>query len=128
MGALDSKEIELAQWEAARGAGYGALKWGAFSAACGGLGYAFSPVYRGLTIQFKVYLQMSGMILGSMIEADARMRRYEQQVRIQRRLARDRAEWERFTREFGEDDADLLPPSLARQRTPPPGEGSSSKK
>ncbi|KAH7033494.1 uncharacterized protein B0I36DRAFT_109789 [Microdochium trichocladiopsis] len=125
MGVLDTAEIEQAQWEAAKGAGYGALKWGAFSAACGGLGYAFSPMYRGFTIQFKVYIQMSGMILGSMIEADARMRRYEQQVRIQRRINRDRAEWERFTREFGEDD-DLLPPSLAKHRAPP--DESSTKK
>ena len=56
MGALDSKELEDAQWEAARGAVQGAVKWGAFSAALGGVAYAYSPLYRGLTIQFKVYV------------------------------------------------------------------------
>ena len=34
---------------------------------------------------------MSGMIVGSMIEADSRMRQYEARVRIERRIARDRA-------------------------------------
>lgn len=29
-------------------------QWGIFSAVAGGLGLAFSPVYRGLTFQFKV--------------------------------------------------------------------------
>lgn len=70
---------------------------------------------------------MSGMILGSMIEADAQMRRYEQQMRIQRRLNRDRAEWERFTREFA-DDEDLLPASYAARHRAPPDESSSTKK
>ncbi|KAI1505663.1 hypothetical protein F5X99DRAFT_367331 [Biscogniauxia marginata] len=68
-----------------------------------------SPVYRGLTIQFKVYLQMSGMILGGMIEADNRVRRYEQRVRIQRRVARDRAMWESIEKELEDDDE---PPPL----------------
>ena len=47
-------EATEASWEAARGAVYGAVKWGAASAALGGLGYMISPIYRGLTIQFKV--------------------------------------------------------------------------
>lgn len=47
-------EAEDAGWEATKGAVYGAAKWGVFTAALGGLGYAFSPLYRGLTIQFKV--------------------------------------------------------------------------
>lgn len=66
---------------------------------------------------------MSGMILGSMIEADARMRRFEQQVRLQRRLARDRAEWEKFTREFGDGDDGLMPSHLMRNQTTPPSGG-----
>ncbi|ORY71317.1 uncharacterized protein BCR38DRAFT_479819 [Pseudomassariella vexata] len=107
--ALNSDDAKEAQWEAAKGAAFGAVKWGAMSAVLGGIGYGFSPLYRGLTIQFKVYIQMSGMIVGSMIEADARMRQYEQQVRIQRRVARDRAMWETFEREF-EEDGGLPPP------------------
>ncbi|KAI0150159.1 hypothetical protein GGR57DRAFT_199106 [Xylariaceae sp. FL1272] len=91
--ALNSEDAKQAQSEAIKGAGYGALKWGAAAAALAGLGYAMSPVYRGLTLQFKVYLQMSGMILGGMIEADSRMRQYEQFIRTQRRLAQNRAMW-----------------------------------
>ena len=30
-------------------------QWGIFSAVAAGAGYAFSPLYRGLTFQFKVY-------------------------------------------------------------------------
>ncbi|KAI1762794.1 hypothetical protein GGR53DRAFT_467941 [Hypoxylon sp. FL1150] len=100
--ALESEDAKEAQWEAARGAAIGAVKWGAASAVLGGAGYVFSPLYRGLTLQFKVYLQMSGMIVGSMIEADYRMRQYEQRVRMQRRRARDRAVWADYERELME--------------------------
>ena len=55
--AMRDEEAVDASWEAARGAGYGALKWGAVMAVLGGAGYAVSPIYRGLTIQFKVYGQ-----------------------------------------------------------------------
>ncbi|KAI1123296.1 hypothetical protein F5Y10DRAFT_55707 [Nemania abortiva] len=92
--ALDTEEAKQAQMEALRGAGSGALKWGAAAAFLGGLGYAMSPIYRGLTVQFKVYLQMSSMILGGMIGADSRMRRYEQHIRTQRMIARDMAMWQ----------------------------------
>lgn len=33
----------------------GAARWGVGFAILGGLGYAISPIYRGLTIQFKTY-------------------------------------------------------------------------
>ncbi|KAI8947033.1 hypothetical protein F4801DRAFT_562304 [Xylaria longipes] len=98
--ALDSEEARQAQMEAVRGAGSGALKWGIGAAVLGGLGYAMSPIYRGLTIQFKVYIQMSGMILGGMIEADASMRRYEQRMRMNRMIARNEAMW----KDLVEDD------------------------
>jgi hypothetical protein len=52
--ALNSADAKQAQWEAARGAAIGAAKWGAATAVIGGAGYVFSPIYRGLTIQFKV--------------------------------------------------------------------------
>jgi hypothetical protein len=56
--ANDAKHAEASQasWEASRGAVTGALKWGLATAVLGGIGYAVSPVYRGLTIQFKVYV------------------------------------------------------------------------
>ncbi|AEO62553.1 07835718-56f3-48c9-8ece-716c96cfbe38 [Thermothielavioides terrestris] len=102
----DNKHNEAtdASWEATRGAVYGAVKWGVASALLGGLGYVLSPVYRGLTIQFKVYLQMSGMVLGSMIEADRRLRQYEARIRMQRRLATEQAYWQSIERELGKDE------------------------
>ncbi|KAK6065459.1 hypothetical protein SCUP515_11175 [Seiridium cupressi] len=107
--ALNSAEANEAQRQAVRGAGLGAIKWGFASAILGGLGYAVSPVYRGLTIQFKVYLQMSGMILGGMLEADGAVRQYEARLRMQKRIARDRAMWETFEKEF-EEEGGLPPP------------------
>ncbi|KAK4156302.1 Imidazoleglycerol-phosphate dehydratase-domain-containing protein [Chaetomidium leptoderma] len=97
-------EANEASWEAGRGAVSGALKWGIASALLGGVGYLASPIYRGLTIQFKVYIQMSGMVLGSMMEADSRLRQYEARMRVQRRLAREQAYWKNFEREYGKDE------------------------
>ncbi|KAF7523629.1 hypothetical protein G7054_g11689 [Neopestalotiopsis clavispora] len=108
--ALNSDEANEAQRQAVRGAGYGAIKWGFASAILGGIGYAMSPVYRGLTIQFKVYLQMSGMILGGMLEADGAVRQYEARVRMQKRFAKDRAMWETFEKEFEEEGGPPPPP------------------
>lgn len=61
-----------------------------------------SPIYRGLTPQFKVFIQMSFMTLGSMIEADRRLRAYEQLVRHQKRIARDTEVWRRFEEDYEE--------------------------
>ncbi|CAN8095342.1 unnamed protein product [Discula destructiva] len=102
--AMRDEEVAGAAWAATRGAGYGALKWGAFTGILSGVGFMTSPIYRGLTVQFKVYLQMSGMLAGAMIEADHSMRQYEAHVRMQRRLARDRAAWQQFEAEYGKDD------------------------
>lgn len=49
---------------------------------------------------------MSGMVIGSMMEADHRIRMYEAQMRIQRRRLRDKAMWEDFERQYGKDDDD----------------------
>ncbi|KZF21316.1 hypothetical protein L228DRAFT_284366 [Xylona heveae TC161] len=81
-------EANQAAWEAVHGAVVGAARWGICSAVVGAAGFAFSPIYRGLTVQFKIFLQMSGMTVGSMIEADRRLRAYETTVRQQKRLAR----------------------------------------
>lgn len=51
---LHSEEAHEASWEAARGGMYGALKWGAGAAILGAIGHTTYPLYRGLTIQFKV--------------------------------------------------------------------------
>jgi hypothetical protein len=47
---------------------------------------------------------MSGMAFGSMVEADHRMRQYEAHVRMQRRIAKERAVWQRLQEEYGDDD------------------------
>lgn len=51
---MRDEEVQEAAWVATRGAIYGACKWGALTGVLGGIGYAMSPIYRGLTIQFKV--------------------------------------------------------------------------
>lgn len=43
---------------------------------------------------------MSGMVLGGMIEADSRLRQYEHQIRMQKRLLREQAKWDRYEEEF----------------------------
>ncbi|KAH9872754.1 hypothetical protein J1614_005148 [Plenodomus biglobosus] len=96
------EETNQAAWEAAKGSLVGATKWGALFAVGGGIAYAFSPFYRSLTVQFKTYIQMSGMILGGMLEADKRMIRYQHQVRYQKRLARDMEVWKRYEESYEE--------------------------
>ncbi|KAK2058536.1 hypothetical protein LY76DRAFT_593164 [Colletotrichum caudatum] len=93
---MKSAEANDAAWEATRGAVVGAAVLGAFA-------WKFSPLYKGLTIQFKIYMQMSAMVLGSMLEADNRLREYEAKIRIQKRMLRDKAKWERFEQEFLEN-------------------------
>lgn len=51
---MRDEEAVDAAWEASKGAMYGAVKWGAFAGILSGIGYLTSPLYRGLTIQFKV--------------------------------------------------------------------------
>ncbi|OLN85008.1 hypothetical protein CCHL11_03935 [Colletotrichum chlorophyti] len=103
---MKSAEANDAAWEATRGAVAGAAKWGAGAAVLGAFAYKLSPLYKGLTIQFKIYIQMSAMVLGSMLEADHRLREYEARVRLQKRILRDRARWERFEQEFLENPTD----------------------
>jgi hypothetical protein len=52
------------------GAFMGAVKWGLISAVGAAGAYAVSPLFRGLTLQFKVYLWMCPTTIGSMVEAD----------------------------------------------------------
>ncbi|EHL01638.1 hypothetical protein M7I_2271 [Glarea lozoyensis 74030] len=70
-GGLKNRDADGAAWEAGKGAVIGASKWGIVFGGLGGAGYALSPIYRGLTIQFKVFIQMSGKELGSLGKLDA---------------------------------------------------------
>ncbi len=62
-GVMKDKEVEAAAWEAVKGAFHGALTYGAGMVVLGGLGYAFSPLYRKLTIQFKVWVSFSFLFI-----------------------------------------------------------------
>ncbi|KOS18694.1 hypothetical protein ESCO_000419 [Escovopsis weberi] len=97
---LKSDEAQNAGWEAGKGGLIGAAKWGAAAALLGTAGYVWSPVYRKTTVQFKVYVQLSAMVLGGMIVADSRLRQYEAQVRMQKRFLREKAKWERYEEEL----------------------------
>ncbi|KAI5854730.1 hypothetical protein BZA05DRAFT_248438 [Tricharina praecox] len=87
--------VDSAARAASIGALVGAAKWGAVSLAGVALAHAFSPLVRNLTIQFRVYLWMCPTTIGSMVEADHRLRMYETMVRAERREkieeARERA-------------------------------------
>lgn len=49
---------------------------------------------------------MSGMVLGSMLEADARLREYEAQMRLRRRLMKEQAMWASFEERYGKEEDD----------------------
>ncbi|CAD6572491.1 MAG: hypothetical protein ASARMPREDX12_005247 [Alectoria sarmentosa] len=53
-------------------------------------------IYRGLTVQFKVYIQLSGMTFGGWIEADRRLRAYEFHARREKKRQNDEAVWRRW--------------------------------
>ncbi|RMY81418.1 hypothetical protein D0862_12358 [Hortaea werneckii] len=116
------EELNGAAWVATRGAAVGAAKWGLFSAAAAGVAWLYSPIYRGLTIQFKVFLQMSGMTLGSMIEADQRLRRHELLIRNQKKLHRDAEVWRRYEAEIEKSAEQRAANSLGSSREQEDGE------
>ena len=82
----------------------------------------YSPVYRGLTVQFRMYaaspipwhgvlfkrlrlslnrfLAMSAMVLGGFIEGDKRMVAYEKMMRHNNRIRRDAAIWRAYEEEY----------------------------
>ena len=54
---------------------------------------------------------MSGMTLGSMIEADRRLRAHELVVRKSKRLARDAEVWRAYEKQYhGDEDKDIQHP------------------
>ncbi|TLD16251.1 uncharacterized protein PgNI_01962 [Pyricularia grisea] len=112
----------------------GAARWGVGFAILGGIGYAISPIYRGLTIQFKTYIQMSGMVFGGMIEADRGLRSFEAEQRSRRRAARNQVAWEAYEKELraleGEEDMnfpDQRQGTKGSETLSKPGDASDSK-
>ena len=82
-------------------------KFGLVTLALGFAGTFFSPIYRNLTIQFKVYIQLSGMTLGGWIEADRRLRSYEFQAlnaRRKEKLREDEKVWKKWERLIEEEE------------------------
>jgi len=53
-----------------------------------------------LTFQFKVYIQMSGMTLGSIIGAEKRVKDYEVRMRRYRKVRRDAEVWRRYEEDY----------------------------
>ncbi|KAL8693660.1 MAG: hypothetical protein Q9218_001570 [Villophora microphyllina] len=101
------EEQSAANSEALRGAVVGAAKFGLITFALGLAGTFLSPIYRNLTIQFKVYIQLSGMTLGGWIEADRRLRSYEFRALSQRRrekLREDERVWQKWERLVEEEE------------------------
>jgi len=96
----NDEELNAASWQAAKGAVIGAARWGLGFAALGTAAYFYTPVYRNLTVQFKVFIQMSGMTFGGMVEADRRLRAHEVFMRHNNRLKRDAAVWRAYEAEF----------------------------
>ncbi|TID16070.1 hypothetical protein E6O75_ATG09128 [Venturia nashicola] len=93
-------ELNDASWEAGKGAMVGAATWGLYAAVLGTGAYFYSPIYRNLTVQFKVFIQMSAMTLGGMVEADRRLRYHEAFMRHNNRLKRDAAVWRAYEADF----------------------------
>jgi len=90
-----TEEAEQAHREALRGAVSGGARWGLYMIAFSAAAHLFSPIYRNLTVGFKVYIFMSGITIGSMVEADHRLRDYEKRVRQRKRsMLEARQRWE----------------------------------
>ena len=80
---------------AAQGFANGALRFGIISFATHFVLNRYTPVYRGLTIQFKVFIQLSAMTLGGCIFAERAVGGFNEEVRKRRRsLARSQRVWE----------------------------------
>ncbi|CAK3838052.1 hypothetical protein DOTSEDRAFT_72531 [Lecanosticta acicola] len=109
------EEINEASWVAAQGAAVGAAKWGAFSAVAAGLGLALSPIYRGLTVQMKVFLQMSGMTFGAIVEADRRLIQHEKVVRRRKQIARDAHVWQMYEEDYQRHVEQQQEPSMKEE-------------
>lgn len=80
---------------AAQGFATGALRFGLISFATHFVLNRYTPIYRGLTVQFKVFIQISAMTLGGCIFAERAVSDFNDEVRRRRRaLERSRRAWE----------------------------------
>jgi hypothetical protein len=80
--------------EASRGFLSGALRFSSISIIAHLLLQRLHPVYRGLTIQFKIFIQLSAATLGGCIFAEKRVSEYNDMVRRQQRaLDRSKRAW-----------------------------------
>jgi len=62
-----------------------------------------SGMHLHFTLRDWRYIYKSiGMIMGACLEADSRIREYEAKIRMQKRMVRDRAVWDRYEQEYGE--------------------------
>lgn len=79
---------------AAAGFGAGALRFGSISMLTHFVLNPVNPIYRGLTVQFKVFIQISAMTLGGCIFAEKRVSEYNDAVRRRNRaLERRNRAW-----------------------------------
>nr|POE65138.1 hypothetical protein CFP56_34806 [Quercus suber] len=60
---------------------------------------------------------MSGMTLGSMIEADQRLRMHEVQVRGRKKLARDAEVWRQYQQDFDEEATYIAQQRALKKKT-----------
>ena len=79
---------------AAKGFMIGAARFGCISLLAHIALMRIHPVYRGLTIQFKAFIQLSALTLGGCIFAEKRVTDYNDMVRIRNRaLQRSARAW-----------------------------------
>ena len=79
---------------AAQGFASGAFRFGSISIFSHIALTKLHPVYRGLTVQFKVFIQLSVMTLGGCIFAEKRVSEYNDMVRHRNRaLERSQRAW-----------------------------------
>lgn len=79
---------------AARGFFSGALQFGGIAIAAHLLLSPTNAIYRGLTLQFKVFMQLSAMTMGGCIFAEKRVSEYNDMVRRRNRaLERSNRAW-----------------------------------
>ncbi|MCJ1375519.1 hypothetical protein MMC20_006756 [Loxospora ochrophaea] len=90
--ASSDPDAAAASSRAMRGAAIGAAKFLAVTLPLGFVLKRSYPLYRHLTIQFRVFLHMSGMVLGGAVTGDRRMREWEAEVRRRRRMGKRKDE------------------------------------
>ena len=62
----------------------------------GVIGHFISPLYRSLTPQFKVYLQLSATTVGGVLGAERGVRSFEFEMLREKRRRRNEGIWENY--------------------------------